>query len=277
MSDDHERAVARHYQVSALTERILKAAAAAGLDTDRLTPRDLGPIDEFHIGGRAATKHVVAKMGLTGSEHVLDIGCGIGGAARYLASAIGCRVTGIDLTPEYVEAARVLSARTGLGDRTAFEVASALRMPFADATFDAALTLHVAMNIKDRAGLCREAARVIKRGAALCIYDVMQGDADDLRFPMPWAQTPATSHLTTPAQMEELLSAAGFAVEDIEDRTRHGIAFFRERLAASSGPAPALGLQLLVGPDARLKFQNLLEGLERGAVAPVVMMARRRA
>jgi MPBQ/MSBQ methyltransferase len=267
MSDDHEHAVARHYQVSALTERVLQAASAAGLDIDRLTPEDLTPIDEFHIGGRAATKLTIALMGLIGSEHVLDVGCGIGGAARYLAASTGCRVTGIDLTPEYIETARQLSRRTGLGDRTQFEVGSALRMTFADASFDAAITIHVAMNIKDRAGLYREVARVLKRGAAFCIYDVMKGSNDGLIFPVPWAEIPANSHLTTPPDMEALLADAGFSVEQVQDRTELGMAFFRERLSAVGPPSP-LGLHLLMGKTSRQKFQNMLQGLERGAIAP---------
>jgi MPBQ/MSBQ methyltransferase len=274
MSDDHERAIARHYQVSALTERLLKAAAAAGLDIDRLAPDDLGPIDEFHIGGRAATKQLVAKMRFAGSEHVLDIGCGIGGAARYLAASTGCRVTGIDLTPEYIETARELSRRTGLGDRTQFEVGSALHMPFADASFDAAITLHMAMNIEDRARLYREIGRVLKRGAVLCIYDVMKGKNDGLMFPVPWAETAANSHLSTPEDMQALLGDAGFSVEKIEDRTEFGITSFRQRLATGGPPSP-LGLHLLMGETARTKSQNMLLGLEQGAIAPVVMIARR--
>ena len=158
-----------------LTDRILKAMAAAGIDTERVAPEQLAPIDEFHIGGRAATIHAVAKMGLTADDHVLDVGCGIGGATRYIASTIGCRVTGIDLTPGYIAAAEELARRTGLADRITYRVGSALAMPFADGAFDAALTLHVAMNIKDRAGLYREVARVLKPGGVFCVYDVMKG------------------------------------------------------------------------------------------------------
>jgi ubiquinone/menaquinone biosynthesis C-methylase UbiE len=276
MSNDLEQAVARHYQVSALTERVLKAAVAAGMDPNKLAAEDLGPIDEFHIGGSIATKRLVAKMRLAGTEHVLDIGCGIGGAARYVAASTGCRVTGIDLTPEYIETARALSQRTGLGALNAFHVGSALQMPFADAAFDAAITLHVAMNIKDRAGLYRESARVLKPGALLCIYDVMQGPKDGLEFPVPWAETPANSHLTTPADMRALLAAAGFSVEEVEDRTEFGIAFFRERLSAG-GPPSALGLHLLMGETAPAKFRNMLRNLEQGSIAPVSMIARRSA
>jgi MPBQ/MSBQ methyltransferase len=274
MSDDLERAVADHYRISGLTERVLEAAAASGLNPERLSPEDLAPIDEFHIGGRAATRHAVGKMRLTGAEHVLDIGCGIGGAARCIASSAGCRVTGIDLTPEYVAAARALSARTGLAGRTAFEAASALALPFADATFDAALTLHVAMNIKDRPRLYAETARVLKPDAVFCIYDVMQGLNAGLKFPVPWAETPANSHLETPEAMRQLLAGAGFLVEEVEDRTAHGIAFFRERLSAGGTP-PKLGLHLLMGRASRAKFDNMLHNLVQGSIAPVLMIARR--
>lgn len=276
MMDEHEQTVARHYQMSGLTQRILQAATSAGLDIDRLTPEALAPIDEFHIGGRAATKDLVSRMRLDGSEHLLDIGCGIGGAARYVAASTACRVTGIDLTPEYIETAHALSERTGLGDRTTFHVASALKMPFADGTFDAAMTLHVAMNIKDRAGLYRETARVLKQGAVLCVYDVMKGRNEGLTYPVPWAETPESSHLTSPEEMLPLLSAAGFHVEEVEDRSAFGIAFFRERLS-SAGPSAPLGVHVLMGRTAQAKFKNMLLNLEQGTIAPVVMIARRAA
>jgi SAM-dependent methyltransferase len=277
MADDLEGAVARHYGVSDLQDRILKALAAAGLDPDRLKPEDLAPIDEFHIGGRPATVHAVGKMGLRPDQHVLDVGCGLGGATRYIANTIGCRVTGIDLTPAYIAAAQDLARRTGLADRIAYQVASALEMPFPDRTFDAAITLHVAMNIKDRAGLYGEVARVLKPGAVFCVYDVMKGETEGLKFPVPWADTPATSHLTTPKEMEALLRGAGFEIAEIDDRTAAGIAFFRERLAASGPQPPALGLHLLMGQGAREKFENMLANLEQRCIAPVVMIARRRA
>jgi ubiquinone/menaquinone biosynthesis C-methylase UbiE len=279
MSDDLEGAVAQHYGqhhgMADLTDRILKAMAAAGIDTARLSPEQLAPVDEFHIGGRAATIHAVAKMGLTAKDHVLDVGCGIGGATRYIAQSIGCRVAGIDLTPAYIAAAEELARRTGLADRIAYRVGSALAMPFADAAFDAALTLHVAMNIKDRVGLYREVARVLKPGAVFCVYDVMQGGSDGLRFPLPWAETPATSHLTTPDDMRGLLDAAGFAVTEVEDRTAFAVDFFRQSLANAAAGAPPLGLHIVMGASTPAKLGNMLANLQAGAIAPTLMLARR--
>jgi SAM-dependent methyltransferase len=277
MADDLEDAVARHYGVGDLKDRILKAIAAAGIEADRIAPEQLAPVDEFHIGGRAATIHAVAKMGLKPADHVLDVGCGIGGATRYLASSVGCRVTGIDLTPGYVAAAEELARRTGLADRVAYRVASALAMPFEDGTFEGAITLHVAMNIKDRAGLYREVARVLKPGAVFCIYDVMKGGNAGLTYPVPWAETPATSHLTTPQQMQALLRDAGFEVAEVEDRTAFAIDFFRESLANAAAGPPPLGLHVVMGATAREKLGNVLANLESGAIAPTVMIARRAA
>lgn len=248
-----------------------------GADLDRLTLADLAPVDEFHIGGRAATQYVLAKVPLAKEQHVLDVGCGIGGAARYLASAHGCRVTGIDLTPEYIDAANALTQRVGLADRVRFEAASALDLPFEDGSFDAAITFHVAMNIKDRPALYRETARMLKPGATFCVYDVMKGRSDGVRYPAPWADTPETSHLTSPDEMQGLLKEVGFSVVDVEDRTAHGIEFFRQRLAPSPGGPPPVGLHLLLGPEARTKFENVLKSLEDGSLAPVVMIARLRA
>jgi SAM-dependent methyltransferase len=275
MATNLERDVAAHYKTPDLVQKLLAGLSAAGVDPDRLTVKDLGPVDEFHIGGRTATEHAVAKLNLTADMHVLDVGCGIGGASRYLASTIGCRVTGIDLTPEFIEAARELSRRTGLSNKTAYETASALNMPFADADFDAAITLHVAMNIKDRDGLYAEVARVLKPGAQFCVYDVMKGNAEDLLYPVPWAETAETSHLTTPSEMQVLLERAGFAVELVEDRRDFAIAFFRERLAQPTGGGPPSALSLLM-PNARVKSENMLANVEQGRISPVVMIARKR-
>ncbi len=275
-----ETAVTRHYETEsgALLERILAGLAASGIDPARVRPEDLAPVDEFHIGGRAATAHAVARLAPRPGQRVLDVGCGIGGAARYLAAETGCRVSGIDLTPDYIAVARALTELTGLDGQIDYEVASALAMPFADAAFDAAITIHVAMNIADRAGLYREIARVLKPGAAFCVYDVMRKGDGPLAFPVPWASSPETSHLTTPEEMRAHLDAAGFAVEAVEDRTEAARAFFQRRMAAAKdGPPPPLGIHLVMGPDAGAKLRNVLANIEAGRIAPVLMLARRKA
>ena len=275
MDQINETDVARHYGASDLLDRILAGLEGAGVSLDAVKPEDLAPVDEFHTGGRAATQYALAKMGLASQDHVLDVGCGIGGATRYLASDLGCKVAGVDLTPEYIDTARELANLTGLGDSIDYRAASALDMPFADETFDAAITLHVAMNIQDRPGLYREVARVMKPGGTFCLFDIMRGNGDALAFPVPWAQTAETSHLTTPDETVELLRGAGFEVGETEDRTQFALDFFRERMAAAGDGPPPLGLHLLLGPTARQKMANVLENLEEGRIVPAVMMARK--
>jgi cyclopropane fatty-acyl-phospholipid synthase-like methyltransferase len=274
MSDALEQAVARHYGRPKLKDRLMQAIVAAGLDPHHLTPEDLAPVDEFHTGGRLETVHVLGKLHLEKTDHILDVGCGLGGTARYLATHFGCHVTGIDLTPEYIEIAKTLGERTRTSDRVKFMTASALKMPFGDGSFDAAITFHVAMNIKDRVTLYREVARVLRQGAFFCIYDVMKGANDGIKFPVPWAEIAANSHLTSVSEMRELLSSASFEVTEVEDRSNFAIDFFRQRLK-SDGPPPPLGLHILTGENAREKFQNYLQGVESSSIAPTVMIARR--
>src|SRR5215471_21637258 len=94
------RAVEDHYTRRSLGETILAALRRAGKDIDRLTPDDLAPVDEFHGGQRPATIRLAELAGFHGGERVLDIGSGIGGPSRFLATQYGCQVIGIDLTAE---------------------------------------------------------------------------------------------------------------------------------------------------------------------------------
>jgi ubiquinone/menaquinone biosynthesis C-methylase UbiE len=278
MVKERESAVADHYNVDSLGDRILDALQRTGLDLDALTPVDLAPVDEFHVGGRAATRHVIGKMGLPVGARVLDVGSGLGGVARYLAAECGCLASGIDLTAEFVRVARMLTERTGLTGQVDFRVGSALDLPWPVARFDAAVTFHVAMNIADRPGLYAEVARVVRPGGVFAIYDVMKGPTEGMVFPVPWAATAETSFLTTPAEVTRLLDEAGFEVTHQDDRRSSALEHHRKRLAtvsAADGPPP-LGLHLLQGETAGLKSRNMIKMLEANQVTLGVVIARRR-
>lgn len=277
MAGVSERAVADHYGVSGLRSRIFDAMARAGLDPDRLRPADLAPVDEFHMGGRAATADIVAKAGLDAGDRVLDIGCGLGGLVRYLASEVGCQVTGVDLTPDYVALAQEFTALTGLADRAEFVTGSALDLPFADRAFSAAMSFHVGMNIADRATKYAEAARVLEPRGTLVIYDVLKGPEDGMLFPVPWADTAETSHLVTMEELRHLLVAAGFSIVEEEDRTPTVLAHHRARVAELSAgkPPPPLGLHLLQGSTAKEKSANMIGMAEAGQIALGLVIARK--
>lgn len=272
-----ENDVAQHYGDADLLSRILSALEADGYDLERLQSEDLAPVEEFHIGGRESTKYAVAKMSLTAAQRVLDIGCGIGGAARYMASAFGCNVNGIDLTPEFISCGQDLTKRLRLQELVKLDVASALDLPFRDGVFDAAITLHVAMNIEDRKSLYHETARVLKPGATLCIFDVMRKSDAKLTYPVPWATTAETSFLKTPEQMNTLLEDAGFVVREVEDRSSMALAFFKKRLASTptaiDNKPSALGVHLVMKERAKEKFENTLSNIQNGYIAPVQMIA----
>ncbi len=277
--DNLENAVAAHYGARDLLQHIDAGLEAAGADLSELNLKDLAPVDEFHIGGREATEYAVGKMSLSAADRVLDVGCGLGGAARYVAAEFGCSVSGVDLTPEYIEVAKILTARLGLGDLLRLETASALAMPFADKSFDAAYSFHVAMNIRDRAGLYREISRVMRPGGTLLIYDVMKTGPEEIVFPVPWSETAKTSFLTSSEETQTLLEEAGFVIDEVDERREFAVQFFRRRLGGGTGdgppPPPPLSLHLVMGETWREKFNNTLENTEAGRIAPVQMIAHR--
>ena len=216
------------------------------------------------------------ELGIGPGLHLLDIGSGLGGASRYFAAEHGCRVTGIDLTAEYVRVAEALAVRVGLADRVSYLQGSALDLPFAPGAFDGAYMLHVGMNIENKARLFAEVRRVLKRGGVFGIYDVMLEDGqEELRFPVPWASEPETSFVENAATYRRLLEEAGFAVGGERSRRGFAIEFFREmRARAAGGAPPPLGLHLLMGPSAPQKTANMMDNLERGAIAPTEMISR---
>ena len=219
---------------------IASALDAAGVDRTALRPADLAPVDEFHIRGRAASLEIVEALCLTADSHVLDLGSGLGGPARTLVELTGCTVTGVDLTPEFCEVATALSEWTGLSDRTTFHVGDATATDLPDAAVDAALTVHVAMNIPDKSALCAEAFRVLRPGGRFVVYDVLQGEGGEVRYPVPWANDPSTSFLATPEDMRELLRAAGFQVISEVDSSDESLAWFQQVRARieRDGPPP---------------------------------------
>jgi ubiquinone/menaquinone biosynthesis C-methylase UbiE len=272
---DIERQVVRHYGSTDLERNVLAALKAAGKDVERLSIDDLSELDEFHLGWRAQTAGLADRLKLTPVEHLLDIGCGIGGPARYCAARHGCEVTGLDLTPSFISLAKLLTERCDLSDKVAFREGSALAMPFTDASFDAAIMIHVGMNIADKPRLFGEARRVLKNGGRFAVYDVMLTGDTPLAYPMPWSEHPETSFVAGPAQYREWLAAAGFRLDseiNQRDTVLQKVAAMRAQ-AAQDGP-PLLGLHVIMGPQAKERLKNVMAALEKGLIAPVEMILR---
>jgi SAM-dependent methyltransferase len=262
MSDGFD-GVRDHYRATGLTERL---KAVLGPEQQRLTPQQLGALDQFHTRGLAATAELARLAGITADMSVLDVGSGVGGPARFLAANHGCHVTGVDLSEPFVEAARYLTGRTGQGGQVSFECASALTLPFDDGRFDAVFLQHVAMNIADRARLYREIRRVLKRGGRFATYDVVLNGGEPHYpvpyYPVPWARTPATSFLLTAAATREAIEPAGFRTLVWQDDSEAARTWITQLRAAGPPPSPNLGT--VMGPDFAQLAANLGRNLMEG-------------
>ena len=250
-----------HYRATGLTERLKTALTLLGPEDQRFTPQQLGALDQFHTRGLAATAELARLAGITADMSVLDVGSGVGGPARFLAATCGCRVTGVDLSEPFVDAARYLTERTGQSGQVSFQTASALELPFDDGRFDVVLLQHVAMNISDRARLYREIRRVLKSGGRFATFDVVLNSGEP-HYPVPWARTPATSFLLTAAATREAIEPAGFRNLAWRDDTEAAKAWAAQLRA--SGPPPSPNLGVVMGPDFAQLVANLGRNLMEG-------------
>jgi ubiquinone/menaquinone biosynthesis C-methylase UbiE len=268
--------VTAHYARQGLEQVILNALDSAGLAGERLKTSDLAPIDEFHIGGRKATVELARQLGLHKAQLVLDVGSGLGGASRCLAETFGCRVTGLELSPDYCRVATMLAGRVGLADRVTYQQGDALNPPFADQSFDLLWTQHAAMNIADKPRFYAELSRVLKPGGKLAIYDILAGEGGAVHYPVPWARDPAISHLLTPQQLRSLLVKSGFEILSWQDATEQGRAWFRRMgEKVSREGLPHLGIHLLLGEDFKLMARNQVRNLEEDRIALIEAIVRR--
>ena len=264
---DARELVRQHYGAGDLTTAILRALAEAGTDVDRLGPEDLFPVDQLHAGGAPSTRHLLDRLQVGPETRLLDVGCGIGGASR-MAALAGATVTGIDLTPEFVDTATGLTRRVGLEDRARFLATPGESLPLEDDTFDRAVMVHVGMNLPDKQAVFAEVHRVLERGGAFGLYEQMRTADGELTYPLPWAEDARSSFVETAEQYAAALVSAGFTVEEVEDRT-----------ASTLGP-PAdgpLSPAAVFGPVFVERVGNNVRATRGGLLGAVVVLARKEA
>lgn len=274
---ERQSTIAEHWAKGDVYALIVSALEMAGKSLGSLTVEDLAPVDHFHARGFPATVDLADAVSIRPGDHVLDIGCGPGGPARYIAKRFGCRVTGIDLTPAFVDAGRKLTALLSLQDQVTLDQGDAQHLPYADAHFDGAYAQHVTMNIADRGQFFAEAARVLKPGAWFALTEHGLGRAGSPHYPLPWSEDGSGAYLVAPADTIALLQKAGFEDVTAEDTGEKYLAAYKKVLAlAEQGSLPPLGVHLLLGANAREKTRNAARNIEEGRTHPVQVICRKR-
>jgi sarcosine/dimethylglycine N-methyltransferase len=258
------------YSTGASRPAIEQALVAAGKDLGHLRPEDLALLEDFHTMGRIATTQLADLVDITPDDEVLDAGSGIGGTARYIAERSRCHVVAVDLTEEYCATARWLNQLAGLDDRICVRQADVTDLPFADAAFTRMFSQHVQMNVADKALLYQEARRVLAGGGRLAVWDIVAGENGEPDFPVPWADRPEYSHLTTSDRLRTAIATSGFEIEQWNDLTGQAATMMQTLLTLPPSP---IGLQAFV-PNFTSKAKNLTAALADGRLGAVQGVAR---
>lgn len=266
-----ESVITEHYERGNLLSRLQAALIDDGVDPDHPTLEALAPFDHFHGRGMEATKELADALDVSAADHVLDIGSGIGGPARYMAHRFSCRVMGIDLTAEFCEVARHLTRVLGLESQVAFEQANALSMPFANASFDGAYSMNVSMNIAHKLKFYEEIHRVLRPGAWLVLSELALGPGGSPDYPTPWAKTAESSFLVSPSETLKGLESSGFAVQSSRETTEEAMASSaRSRELVERGEKPPhRAVQLMHGDLAADAMSNTIRGIKESRIIPI--------
>ncbi|MBZ0329571.1 methyltransferase domain-containing protein [Halomonas sp. ANAO-440] len=279
-SRDYVRQLNAHYDAetepdsNALLDRLRQAFVEAGCDPDKLSLDDSAGIDQLHLGGRSASRALAALGGLRGGERVLDVGCGTGGASRLLAAEYGCKVVGVDITAAFVKVADWLSKATGLDDRTRFMCADAASVSLAAESVDWVWCQHALMNMPHVPRVLAEWRRLLVPGGCVLLHEVVAGDnPEPLILPVPWARTPATSHLRSREQLERAMALSGFESLRVDDVTDSALAWRQVHSQRESRTEEALergrrlpGPEMIFGEEFPTMGRNLRDNLAAGKV-----------
>jgi ubiquinone/menaquinone biosynthesis C-methylase UbiE len=277
MNETHSQII-EHYAKTELLERLEAALRSDGVDPAHPTIEALAPYDHFHGCGLEGTEDMAALVGVQPTDHLLDVGSGLGGPARWFSRRFGCRITGIDLTPEYCAIAQYFTRLLGMESRMRFQVGNAISLPFDDGAFEGAYSMFVSMNIADKAKLYREIYRVLKPGGWLVLSQVARGEAGHVTYPMPWAATAADSFLSSPDDTRKELRSAGFDVQQVKNVLQHALEFgARSRSMVERGEKPPYRANALIHGDiAAVTLANVARAYKDGSLLPIEVVARKR-
>ena len=115
---------------------------------------------------------LVERLALDESKSILDVGCGIGGPARYLTKKFGCAITGFSTSDEGIGRATKAAQEAGVAEKLTFEVRDALDNQFKAETFDSVMLLEMSHLIRNKLKLMIESIRPLKVGGIITLCDL---------------------------------------------------------------------------------------------------------
>jgi SAM-dependent methyltransferase len=270
------KALADHWGRGDVYGLIMSAFNKMSKSLEGLTVEDLAPVDHFHARGFPATVELADRLPIKSDQHILDIGCGLGGPARYIAKRFHCTLSGIDITEPFVEAANKLTTLVRMEGQVKIRHGDGQRLPYPDSHFDGAYTQHVTMNVADRRKFFAEAYRVLKPGAFFALTEHGLGAKGNPHYPVPWSADGSVAYLVTPSETRAFLEETGFEDIVVEDTGAKYVAGYKVMIEKTErGALPPLGIHILMGETALQKMRNAARNIEEGRTHPIQLICRK--
>ena len=252
-----------------LYSRINQAMSDSGLNNKKLEIEDLFPIDQYHARGIGATKDLGKRMPITENQKILDVGCGLGGPARYYAKEFKCHITGVDITPSFIEIGNNFNRLTSMSTMVDLYVGNGEKLEFEDEVFDGAYSQHVTMNISDRMKFFSEIYRVLKKGSFFAFTEHGLGPIGNPNFPLPWADNQDMSFLLPPAKTVTILKEIGFInIKLIETGDKYIEGYEKLIQKQPKSEKPTLGIHVIGGSSMHERSINSMRSIKENRTLP---------
>ena len=249
----------RHHYLTETLANLLKEAGPKVWQAS-----DFAGVDQLHLGGLEASKALARWLPLS-AKLGLDIGCGLGGSSRYLAVNHGCSMVGLDLNSDYIQSAQLLNSHLPRLFDCHFVVGNSLALPFAENTFDFAVSQHASMNIAQKDTLLAAVHKVLKVKGCLLLHEVMLAQdwaQTAVDYPTPWADQYDHSHLSHWLSFMQLAHAIGFNLIKFEDNTVDALEWMHG--ARNQPPISPFTPNIALGPKVGMMSANMLRNLQQG-------------
>ncbi len=270
------KSLSDHWGKDDLYEKIISALVESGKSLETLSIDDLSPVDHFHARGYPATVELADQLPINSGDQLVDIGCGIGGPARYLANRFDCYVSGIDITESFIDVANKLTVLLGLEHKVKIELGDGNHLPYQDQTFNGAYAQHVTMNVADRTRFFSEAFRVLKPSGFFALSEHGLGPMKNPHHPLPWSADGGNEYLITPEETNRLLTETGFTDIQIENTgSKYLIAYQRAIELADQDKLPTLGVHILLGKSSPDITKNAARNIKENRTCPIQLICKR--